>query len=652
MQENRRVDAADVGGHLWETWERAEEGHDSDTGTMDPDPEVDPHLESAAGGATGLPGAAHADHDARAGALDYAHNSMADRDPSMPDAAPAPDMPSAGLDTAADEGLIYEQDGVVFDLGAAQDCLRATRETLNMFREDRVDRIGSRSRSRSRHATHDSDGRQGPHALQRRRPNHPTPNLPGWVCHLALRLAALANYAICPFFTGVFHVSKILWTAPGPLTTGPMVIHHRPPRLAPAEIQVWAPQAEAESLHSRWVLSGLKRSRRPAIRCTVVRSLPPADSRLHENVAVSQDFHLAHLPWARNTPPADDHPCRYAGPTVADRLCWQVGPRLHDTYQKSKLHLVWISDCCLQLATSRHLFLDSLARHNGTRRWKLAMAAASAHLLLTMQLAFAYLCTAVRGSGHVSQGSCAFHTKSRPGPKSRGPSTMLCRALLLLLHSQSAVAVLRTEARVAALVTGAAEDASPRRSPDARASKPGDLPQVSRLSQHGLVNRSVKRAYLRACRRALQQGHTRYRGRTLTAQEVPPQSACMEPHRIIPRPACQAAAQAQRGLHIFCWNSGGLGGGLYPELLTYLTESATDVAIILETKWQENMEFTTGPWTCIHGGCKSRKEAGILILVRQSLVPASRYDVNTCCKAGWLMCASRSEAPKPDTCMS
>ena len=102
----------------------------------------------------------------------------------------------------------------------------------------------------------------------------------------------------------------------------------------------------------------------------------------------------------------------------------------------------------------------------------------------------------------------------------------------------------------------------------------------------------------------------------------------MEPHRIIPRPACQAAAQAQRGLHIFCWNSGGLGGGLYPELLTYLTESATDVAIILETKWQENMEFTTGPWTCIHGGCKSRKEAGILILVRQSLVPASqlRYE--------------------------
>ena len=402
MQENRRVDAADVGGHLWETWEHAEEGHDSDTGTMDPDPEVDPRLGSTV-----------------ADALDYARDLMADRSPSMPDAAPGPDMPSAGLDAATDEGLIYEQDGVVFDLGAAQDCLRATRETLNMFREDRVDRIGSRSRSRSRHATRGSDGRQGPHALQRRRPNHPTPNLLGWVCHLALRLAALVNYAICPFFPDVFHVSEIPWTAPRPLTTGPMVIHHRPPRLAPAEIQVWALQAEAESPHSRWVLSGLKRSRRPAIRCTVVHSLPPADSRLHENVAASQDFHLAHLPWTRSTPPAADHPYRYAGPTVADRLCWQVGPRLHANYPQSKLHLVWISACCVQLATSRHLFLDSLARHNGTRRWKLAMAAASAHLLLTMQLAFAYLCIAVRGSGRVSQGSCIPHSES-PGSQVPG----------------------------------------------------------------------------------------------------------------------------------------------------------------------------------------------------------------------------------------
>ena len=66
----------------------------------------------------------------------------------------------------------------------------------------------------------------------------------------------------------------------------------------------------------------------------------------------------------------------------------------------------------------------------------------------------------------------------------------------------------------------------------------------------------------------------------------------------------------------------------YPELLTYLSNSAIDVAVVLESKWQECMEYTTGPWSCIHSGCKSRKEAGILVLVRQSMAPASqlRYE--------------------------
>ena len=57
--------------------------------TRTPDPEVDPSLGSAV-----------------ADALDYARNLMADRGPSMPDAAPGPDMPSADLDAATDEGLI------------------------------------------------------------------------------------------------------------------------------------------------------------------------------------------------------------------------------------------------------------------------------------------------------------------------------------------------------------------------------------------------------------------------------------------------------------------------------------------------------------------------------------------------------------------
>ena len=150
-QEHRRVDATDVGGRLWETWEPAEEGHDSDTGTMDPDPEVDPSV-----------GLTVAD------ALDYARNLMADPGLDATGAtsdgtanAPGPDYgcdaelhsapgaSSAGSrsDPGPDSAMLYEDGGIVFDLGAAQDCLRATRETLHMFREDHT-----RSRSRSRDA--------------------------------------------------------------------------------------------------------------------------------------------------------------------------------------------------------------------------------------------------------------------------------------------------------------------------------------------------------------------------------------------------------------------------------------------------------------------------------------------------------------------
>ena len=89
---------------------------------------------------------------------------------------------------------------------------------------------------------------------------------------------------------------------------------------------------------------------------------------------------------------------------------------------------------------------------------------------------------------------------------------------------------------------------------------------------------------------------------------------------VLPRKALPAMRQ---GLRVFCWNLGGLGGGLYAELLTFLTNSTYDAAIILESKWEECLEYTTGPWSCIHSGCKSRKQAGVLILIRQRIAQPS-----------------------------
>ncbi|CAE7783692.1 unnamed protein product [Symbiodinium sp. CCMP2592] len=185
-------------------------------------------------------------------------------------------------------------------------------------------------------------------------------------------------------------------------------------------------------------------------------------------------------------------------------------------------------------------------------------------------------------------------------------------------------AAVGSEARVAAPVTRAAGGASTTLPPLASAPKPSDLPNSHGLSSRD-YSRCVKRAFHRACNRALQQGSTRYRGRTLRAQDVPSQFR-------VPQVGLQARPSFRqdriRGLRVLSWNSGGLGSGLYPELMTYLSQSSIDIAIVVESRWTDHFEFTSGDWVCIHGGCRSRKEAGVLILIRQSLVPPSqlRYE--------------------------
>ena len=210
-------------------------------------------------------------------------------------------------------------------------------------------------------------------------------------------------------------------------------------------------------------------------------------------------------------------------------------------------------------------------------------------------------------------------TKSRLGPKSRKPHK--CLLLLCLLHYQiQQAAAVGLEARVVNPATGFAEGETALRPLFNSAPKPSGIPSQSPMPR-APVSRYVKRSYKRACQRALTQGRTTYRGRLLEAHQVPDSLRSTPQMQVQPRKALPAMRQ---GLHVFCWNAGGLGGGLYAELLTFLTNSAYDVAIILESKWQECLEFTTGPWSCIHSGCKSRKQAGVLILVHQHITQPSR----------------------------
>ena len=147
------------------------------------------------------------------------------------------------------------------------------------------------------------------------------------------------------------------------------------------------------------------------------------------------------------------------------------------------------------------------------------------------------------------------------------------------------------------------------------------IPQVSPV--HHMFTRSVKRSEKRACRRAICQGSARYRGRTLTAAQVPADLASLKQMRSRPKPM----PGQERGLKVLTWNTGGLGGGLYEELLYYLENSSWDIVVLQETRWGPDMEYQCGSWNVIHSGHKPG-QAGVLIALRKSLAKSCNIQLN------------------------
>ena len=215
-------------------------------------------------------------------------------------------------------------------------------------------------------------------------------------------------------------------------------------------------------------------------------------------------------------------------------------------------------------------------------------------------------------------------TKSRPGPKSRGLSIRCMQHLIILLCLHPACAGSQAEARVAAHATRAAGGVCPT-VPCLPASMPklGGFPTSVKTRQPLNVpnTRSAKRAFQRACNRATRYGHTQYRGRTFTSAQVP-----LDRRQAVPTPCFPRARKRTppEGLTVLSWNAGGLGGGVYDEVMTHLSASNIDIAVIQESKWSECMEYTSGAWSCIHSGCKTHKHAGILVAVHSRVALPSQ----------------------------
>ena len=127
-------------------------------------------------------------------------------------------------------------------------------------------------------------------------------------------------------------------------------------------------------------------------------------------------------------------------------------------------------------------------------------------------------------------------------------------------------------------------------------------------------NRYVKRSFKRACHRAVVHGQAPYKGRILTVANS--DESCSTPHVVSRRAPTHTPPHR---LQVYCFNVGGLGSGMYEDLMGFLDQSHFDVALLQETKLRDDSEYTTRNWICIGSGTPAQKHAGVMILIRRTL---------------------------------
>ena len=131
----------------------------------------------------------------------------------------------------------------------------------------------------------------------------------------------------------------------------------------------------------------------------------------------------------------------------------------------------------------------------------------------------------------------------------------------------------------------------------------------------------IKRAYQRACYRALRYGMVEYRGKMLLPIDVP--WRFRESFRQLPvaRKALTPVSTAP-GIRCMTWNAS--KALVYDELLIWASTQPFEVLAIQETGWRFSATWSTSEWHCTH--CK---QASVLLMVRVHLAPADRLATAT-----------------------
>ena len=141
----------------------------------------------------------------------------------------------------------------------------------------------------------------------------------------------------------------------------------------------------------------------------------------------------------------------------------------------------------------------------------------------------------------------------------------------------------------------------------------------SGLCYNTTSNSIKKRSLKRAHNRLRLQGWTWYKGRIWTDPDhrtpstTPVVSLTPPPPEHLPK----------RRLLMFCWNGGSLSSARYHELLHWLHLQRIDVAVISETHWSMDAEWTTQHWNVMHSGAtlnySADRSSGIMMLFSKRL---------------------------------
>ena len=154
-------------------------------------------------------------------------------------------------------------------------------------------------------------------------------------------------------------------------------------------------------------------------------------------------------------------------------------------------------------------------------------------------------------------------------------------------------------------------------------------PEASRHapSWHAATSKVVKRSIKRAYKRAVALGTTWYRGRCYRPDDFPKglqyhgsPDFIKQTSKINPTlTKCHLNNQDHRRVNVLTWNPGGLSAAKLDEVKTWMLIQNVSIAILPETRWTYENEWTDDHWHHIHTGSASHRGMGILCILSKKL---------------------------------